>query len=77
MNITVADHTSKLSCLDLTDSYNFSNVAKVPTLLLCNVAGFRRVPKFYHTERDTIDVLDWESFVHAVNILDVLVTHCK
>jgi len=60
---------AELSCLTLSDSARFDS-AGIPTLLLCNVAGYSTVPSFYHTERDTMDILHWPTFFRAVDITE-------
>jgi len=69
--ITVAHHQSKLNCLRLTDSVHFPKLG-IPTVLLSNIAGYASVPPFYHTENDTVDVINWESFLQAVDVLEYL-----
>jgi len=66
--ITVANKESSLNCLDLSDSLHFQRL-NIPTVLLANVAGYASVPYFYHTEEDTVKIIDWDSFLYALDIL--------
>eukprot|EP01098_Paradermamoeba_levis_P009414 TRINITY_DN3914_c0_g1_i2.p1 TRINITY_DN3914_c0_g1~~TRINITY_DN3914_c0_g1_i2.p1 ORF type:complete len:346 (+),score=112.49 TRINITY_DN3914_c0_g1_i2:103-1038(+) len=61
-----------LSCLNLTDSRPFV-VLGIPAVLINNCAGYHDVPDFYHTERDTIEVIDWPTFFLGVDLLFSLV----
>jgi len=70
--ITVANYQSKLNCLRLTDSVHFPKIG-LPTVLLSNIGGYSTVPPFYHTEDDTVDVINWETFLQAVDVLEYLV----
>jgi len=77
--VTFANHEMNidLSCLTLSDSVRFNSV-EIPTLLLCNVAGYSDVPDFYHTEKDTMAVLDWPTFFRAVGVGQAIVEDsCK
>eukprot|EP01123_Difflugia_compressa_P013940 TRINITY_DN6788_c0_g1_i1.p1 TRINITY_DN6788_c0_g1~~TRINITY_DN6788_c0_g1_i1.p1 ORF type:complete len:320 (-),score=56.35 TRINITY_DN6788_c0_g1_i1:31-960(-) len=69
--ITVASDGSQLNCLKLSDSVRFADLG-IPTVLVANVAGYRTVPSFYHTERDTVRVLDWNTFLWALDIVEYL-----
>jgi len=68
---TVASKNSRLNVLSYSDSVHFPKLG-IPTVLLSNVAGFADVPPFYHTQDDTVDVINWETFIQAVDILDYL-----
>jgi len=73
VKVTVASKESGLNCLSLTDSVHFPKLG-IPTVLLSNVGGFAEVPAFYHTENDTVDIINWETFLQALDILEFLVT---
>jgi len=73
VKVTVANKDSHLNCLSLTDSVHFPKLG-IPTVLLSNVGGFAFVPEFYHTENDTVDIINWETFLQALDILEFLVT---
>jgi len=60
---------SDLSCLSLSDSARFDS-AGIPTILLCNVAGYSTTPSFYHTEEDKMEILDWPTFFRSVDIAE-------
>jgi len=70
-NITVLDPKSRLSCLKLSDSVNTER-AGIPTVLLSYLSGFSALPDFYHTERDTMDIINWKSFQEAVDLMEYL-----
>jgi len=67
--VSVADIFDPLGCLSLSDSNSFA-CEGVPTALMCNVAGYDTVPNFYHNEKDTVAILDWNSFWNAVDVSD-------
>jgi len=69
--ITVLDPKSRLSCLKLSDSVNTER-AGIPTVLLSYLSGFSTLPKFYHTENDTMDIINWKSFHEAVDLMEYL-----
>eukprot|EP01124_Arcella_intermedia_P003537 TRINITY_DN1194_c0_g1_i1.p1 TRINITY_DN1194_c0_g1~~TRINITY_DN1194_c0_g1_i1.p1 ORF type:complete len:437 (+),score=59.37 TRINITY_DN1194_c0_g1_i1:29-1312(+) len=66
--VTVAPKSSRINLLKLSDSLHFPK-KKIPTVLLCNVAGFSTVPHFYHTEHDQLHQIKWTSFMRAVDII--------
>jgi len=74
--VTIANYEMNidLSCLTLSDSCRF-NSEHIPTLLLCNVAGYISTPDFYHTEDDTMSVLDWPTFFRAVDVAEAIVIY--
>jgi len=43
----------------------------IPTAFLSNVAGLSSLPYFYHTEMDTMEVIDWESFNRGIDIAEI------
>jgi len=72
--VTIAHNTMNfdLSCLQLSDSSQFDNV-DIPTLLISNVAGYSTVPSFYHTEKDTMEILDWPTFFRSLDLVEGLI----
>jgi len=70
-NITVLDPDSRLSCLKLSDSVHFPKCG-IPTVLLSYLSGFGALPDFYHTERDTIDIINWQTFLEAIDLMEYL-----
>jgi len=69
--ITVLENNSRLSCLTLSDSVHFPKYG-IPTVLLSYLGGYQSVPKFYHTERDTIDIINWKSYFEAIDLFEYL-----
>jgi len=59
-----------------TKKYNYSNLSdskhflkyEIPTILFTNIGGMDTMPYFYHTEKDSIDIIDWQSFVKGIDI---------
>jgi hypothetical protein len=49
-------------------SYDFC-LLSISLLEVSNVAGVWDVPDFYHTEMDTVEVMDWDSFLFAVAVM--------
>jgi Zn-dependent M28 family amino/carboxypeptidase len=69
--ITVLENNSRLSCLNLSDSCHFPKYG-IPTVLLSYLSGYHSVPKFYHTERDTMDIINWKTYFEAIDLLEYL-----
>jgi len=72
--VTLAHTTmnNDLSCLSLSDSVRFEYVS-IPTLLMCNVAGYSTVPSFYHTEKDTMEILNWPTFFRSLDLAEGII----
>jgi len=69
--ITVVPEHDRMNASSLTDSAYFKDLG-APTLLLSNIAGLHLLPSFYHTEQDTIDIIDWQSFLNSIDISEAL-----
>jgi hypothetical protein len=69
--VTILDNNSRLSCLNLSDSTHFARF-DIPTVLLSYLGGYSSVPSFYHTERDTVDIINWKSFLEALDLFEFL-----
>jgi hypothetical protein len=69
--ITVLDSKSRLSCLSLSDSLHFPKYG-IPTVLLSYLGGMQSLPNFYHTERDTMDIINWTTYIEAIDLLEYL-----
>jgi len=61
----------KCNLNDYSDSQHFKNMG-FPVAFLSNVAGLQSLPDFYHTEMDTIDIIDWEAFKTGIDIAEIL-----
>jgi len=66
--------TKKYNCSVYSDSRHFLKY-EIPTILLTNVGGMDHLPYFYHTEQDTIDKIDWESYVRGIDIAEILLSN--
>jgi len=66
--------TSKYNCSKLSDSRNFL-IYSIPTILFTNIGGLDHLPSFYHTERDTLEIIDWVDFVKGIDIAETLITN--
>lgn len=53
-----------MNAIHLSDSLNFEENS--PTVLVCNAGPV--TPSFYHTERDTVEILDWTSFFQSIKL---------
>jgi len=53
-----------MNAIHLSDSLNFGE--KFATVLVCNAGAI--TPDFYHTERDTVDILDWNAFFQSIKL---------
>jgi len=59
---------------EYTDNRNFIDYG-VPNVFLTNVAGMESLPDFYHTERDTVEIIDWESFDNGVLVGEMVLKY--
>jgi len=66
--------TKKYNSSIYSDSRNFLK-HQIPTILLSNVGSLNTLPYFYHTEHDTIDIIDWESFGKGIDIAETLIVN--
>jgi Zn-dependent M28 family amino/carboxypeptidase len=69
--ITVLEPSSRLSCLTLSDSLHFPKYG-IPTVLLSYLGGYQSVPKFYHTERDSMDIINWKTYFQTIDLFEYL-----
>jgi len=65
----------KYNLSNLTDSRNFLKHG-IPTLFLSNIVGIETLPDFYHTEEDTLEIIDWESMNQAIDLSEGILDFC-